>query len=68
MSKKGCGRKKKSHGRRKKSGIKEKNPYIVIFSKQKEWREVEVELFCQILNGRQGEGNTEDEARERVDL
>ena len=47
---------------------KGKNPFTVIFSKQKEWTEVEFELFCQILNGKQRVGNAEDEARERVDL
>lgn len=67
MSKKGCGRKKKlMEGERRVGGEKEKgrNPYVVIFCKQKEWKEV----FCQILNGKQGEGDIEDETRERVDL
>lgn len=45
---------------------KGKNPFIVIPSKQKEWRELVVELFCPIPNGRQGEGNTE--IREKVEL
>lgn len=68
MSKKGCGRKKKNHGRRVGGEMdKGKNPYVVLFSKQKECKEVEIKLFCQILNLKQ-EGDIEDETREKVDL
>lgn len=58
-----CSSSRQASWKNKEEWDKGKNPFIFIPSKQKEWRELVVEVFCPITNGRQGEGTLKSERR-----